>query len=116
MYTSDQLDRYFVHIGWDPAFPAKRGSLEYLSRLMQLQLSSVPFECLSLHYSKTHLLSLDPDDLYRKVVDRGMGGYCMENNTFFAAVLRSLGYALIHGGGRISDATTGRPGDGYQGW
>ncbi len=118
-YTRDQLDRYLTYIGWDAvasSTPEKPGSLEHLTRLMQLQLAAVPFECLSLHYSKSRLLSLDPGDLYTKVVEHGRGGYCMENNTFFATVLRSLGYSLIHAGGRISDATAGRPGGGYQGW
>ena len=40
----------------------------------------------------------------------------MENNTFFSTVLRSLGYSLINAGGRVSDATTGRLGEGYEGW
>ncbi len=116
MYSSEQIDRYLSHIGWDPESPGQPGSLEYLARLMKLHLARVPFECLSLHYSKTHLLSLDPTDLYHKIVDRGMGGYCMETNTFFGTALRALGYSVMSAGGRISDATGGRPGDGYAGW
>ncbi len=115
MYSSDQIARYLSHIGWDPDVREPPGSLEYLTRLIPLHLARVPFECLSLHYSQSHLLSLDPHDLYDKIVNRGRGGYCMETNTFFAAVLRSLGYTLIHAGGRVSDARAGRPGGGYQG-
>jgi arylamine N-acetyltransferase len=76
----------------------------------------VPFENLSLHYSQTHLLSLDPEDLFVKIVDRKRGGYCMENNAFFGAVLRSLGYDLINAGARIADAVVGKTGDGFEGW
>ncbi len=83
---------------------------------MQLHLVAVPFENLWLHYSQSHSLSLDLDVLYDKVVDRTMGGYCTEVNSFFAAILRGLGYTLIHGGGRVSDATAGQPGGGFQAW
>jgi arylamine N-acetyltransferase len=76
----------------------------------------VAFGSLALHYSETHLLSLDPNNLFIKLVERNMGGYCMENNTFFGVVLRSLGYKLINAGARVSDATAGRPGPGYMGW
>ena len=40
----------------------------------------------------------------------------MENNTFFGTVLRSLGYQVYNAGGRVSNATAGRPGGGYVGW
>jgi arylamine N-acetyltransferase len=115
MYSSEQLSRYFQHIGL-PSPSAKPGSLEYLTELVKLQLATVPFENLSLHYSKHRLLSLDTNDLFDKVVGRGRGGYCMENNTFFGAVLRSLGFKLINAGARVSHATAGRPGGGYMGW
>ena len=84
--------------------------------MVKLQLAYVPFGSLGLHYSKTHLLSLDPDDLYQKLIVKRMGGYCMENNTFFGTMLRSLGYKLINAGGRVSEATEGRLGSGYGGW
>jgi len=116
MYTSEQVARYLNRIGWATEFSETPGSLEHLSRLMLLHIAAVPFECLDLHYSTTHALSLNPDHLYEKIVERGRGGYCMETNTLFATVLRTFGYNLIHAGGRISDATSGRPGGGYQGW
>jgi arylamine N-acetyltransferase len=115
MYSPDQLTKYFAHI----SFPeGNHGglSLSYLTALQTRHQAKVPFENLSLHYSKTRLLSLDPLDLYTKIVDRGMGGYCMEINTFFATVLRCLGFTLFSTGGRVSDATTGMPGRGYSGW
>lgn len=120
MYTEDQISKYLDHIGWSRwtsnADTGPPGSLPFLRRLMTLQLATVPFESLTLHYSKFHLLSLDLQDLYHKIVERGMGGYCMENNTFFGAVLRSLGYTVLSAGARVSDATAGRPGGGYKGW
>ncbi len=40
----------------------------------------------------------------------------MENNCFFGTVLRSLGYEIYSAGARISNATSGISGGGYQGW
>ncbi|EGO54175.1 hypothetical protein NEUTE1DRAFT_124490 [Neurospora tetrasperma FGSC 2508] len=108
-YTQDQLDRYFRHIGYSP-----KDAEDDLGRLAMLQLrhmARVPFESLTLHYSQHHRLSLDLEDLFEKIVDKGRGGYCMEVNTFFGAVLRSLGYTLINVGGRV------KAGDReYKGW
>jgi arylamine N-acetyltransferase len=115
MYTSDQLARYLKHVDF-PSVECPKLSLEWLAELQKRQIAKVPFESLSLHYSKHRLLSLDPEDLYQKVVGRGRGGYCMENNTFFGAILRSFGYTLFNAGARVSDATGGRPGGGYMGW
>lgn len=115
MYSPDQLSKYFTHISFREGKHEKL-SLSYLTELLKRHRAKVPFENLSIHYSKTHLLSLDPSDLYTKIVDRGMGGYCMELNIFFGTVLRSLGYTLFYAGGRVSDATAGIPGAGYTGW
>lgn len=106
-YTQDQLDRYFRHIGYSP-----KDAEDDLGRLTMLQLrhmARVPFESLTLHYSKHHRLSLDLEDLFEKIVDKGRGGYCMEVNAFFGAVLRSLGYTLINVGGRVKKGE-------YNGW
>ncbi|KAI9857196.1 MAG: N-terminal acetyltransferase [Trichoglossum hirsutum] len=115
MYSPDQLSKYFTHISFREGKHEKL-SLSYLTELLKRHRAKVPFENLSIHYSKTHLLSLDPSDLYTKIVDRGMGGYCMELNIFFGTVLRSLGYTLFYAGGRVSDTTAGIPGAGYAGW
>ncbi|CAI4216100.1 unnamed protein product [Parascedosporium putredinis] len=91
-------------------------------RLVRHHLAAVPFESLSLHYSPRRTLSVDPEDLFRKIVrppraaldspndeddnaaaaaagvhpdgDR-RGGYCMEVNTLLASVLRGLGYDVL---------------------
>ena len=40
----------------------------------------------------------------------------MENNTFFACVLRSLGFSVLSVGARVSHETTGRHDGGWEGW
>lgn len=114
MFSAEQVTQYLAHISF-PHVSHPPGSLGYLTELQKRHMAKVPFESLSLHYSKFHLLSLDQQDLFQKVVVRGMGGYCMEVNTFFGAMLRSLGFTLFNTGGRVSNVTGGRPGPGYMG-
>ncbi|KAI9838318.1 MAG: hypothetical protein M1819_005586 [Sarea resinae] len=123
-YTPEQLSRYFDHISLPESkrfiSPAHAQSLDqglsFLRTLQKYQVAKVPFENLSLHYTPHHSVSIDPQHVYHKVVDRGWGGYCMENNLFFGTVLRSLGFSLYPVGGRVSFATVGRPGKGFGGW
>jgi len=55
---------------------------------------NVPFENLDIHLGLP--ISLEPADLFTKIVTRKRGGYCYEVNTFFALILRALGFQL-HG-------------------
>lgn len=110
MYTEDQLQQYFRHIGFAPG-KYKNGSLDLLAALQRHHLARVPFENVSLHYSTHRLLSLDLQDLFDKIVHNSRGGYCMELNAFLGAVLRSLGFTLISAGARVKTA-----GSGYTGW
>ena len=119
-YTSEQVDRYLSHINFTGRriYPgdAKRASgLSYLTALQKHQMAKVPFENLSLHYSKEHHLSLEPQDLYHKVVERGHGGYCMENNCFFGTILRSLGFQIYSAGARVYNSDDSSN-DSYSGW
>jgi N-hydroxyarylamine O-acetyltransferase len=46
-------------------------------------------------------ISLALDDLQRKFLDEGRGGYCFEHNTLFASALRDLGFAPVTLLGRV---------------
>ena len=77
-------------------------ALGHLDLLIKLHLINIPFENLSLHYSQNRTISLHPSILYGKIIkSKGRGGYCMENNTIFACLLRSLGYEIYSTGARI---------------
>ena len=113
VYTKDQLSKFYDRIklptsvreritspGWSPDC----GTLQTL----QLHtVCSVPFECLSLHYSKDKKVTIDANYLYKKIVedDNGRGGYCMENNNLFGTVLRSIGYTAYPVGARVNSDT-----------
>jgi len=108
-YSAEKLAQYFAHISFDQE-KHSAGTLDYLAALQRAHLARVPFESVSLHYSKTRLLSLDLDDLFDKIVGRSRGGYCMEVNGFFGAVLRGLGFDVLSAGARV------RGTDRFGGW
>lgn len=122
-YNPDQIRAYLQRLSpssnltWLLDSPREpQDDLHHLSVLQKLQLAAVPFENLGLHYSAQRNISLDVDDLYEKIVTRRRGGYCMENNGFFDAVLRGLGFTVYGAGARVSDAMNGGSGGGYSGW
>ena len=137
-YTASQINSIFTHIRFFAHEPfvtssgaidlsslvsppyieipfASRDLLDFLTTLQQHCLVAIPFENVSLHYSPTHSISLDPSYLFHKIVQRGRGGYCMENNTFLLTLLRSLGIPSYAVGARVSKAADG-VGEGYGGW
>jgi arylamine N-acetyltransferase len=107
-FDANQIDRYLSRIGLEPSAHkqdasalAPEDALEYLKLLMKAHLVKVPFENLSLHYSRSGI-SLDPSDLFRKIVETsGRGGYCMENTFEFSVLLTSLGFNLYTAAGRV---------------
>lgn len=121
-YSGEQIRAYLQHLSpssklaWLQEPRAAADDLHHLTVLQKFQLATVPFENLSLHYSPDHDVSLDTEQLYEKFLTRGRGGYCMENNTFFNAVLRGLKFSVYSTGARVSDATTSISGGGYGGW
>lgn len=104
IYSEDQIAAYFSHVSFPTTKYGDTKDLSYLTTLQRHQLAHVPFENLSLHYSSHRTLSLDKDDLFVKFVPTNRGGYCMENNLFFATVLRTLGFEVIATGARVGSS------------
>lgn len=85
-------------------------SAAYLRRLQPAHLRSVPFESLSIHLGEP--IVLDEDLLYDKIVNRGRGGFCYEQNGLFAALLTALGYDVsLHAAAVQMGPTLGPPFD-----
>jgi N-hydroxyarylamine O-acetyltransferase len=80
---------YLARIG--AARPAAPTSAA-LAALNRAHVQSVPFEDYDIHTGVA--ISLDPDAVERKIVDRHRGGYCYELNGLFGALLRELGFAV----------------------
>lgn len=118
-FTKAQLTKYFDHV----QLPLKyRGddvprNLALLTALHVHQITAVPYENLSLHYSQHKTVDLNPHVLYTKFVENGRnrGGYCMEGSLFFLHIIRSLGFAAYPTGVRIRLREDGVPAGDYVG-
>ncbi|NHQ61053.1 arylamine N-acetyltransferase [Chlorobium sp. BLA1] len=77
---------YLARIGFEGVAAADFATLK---RMMLCQLFSVPFENLDVQEGK--VVSLVPEEIYKKIVERRRGGYCYEVNGLFAMALGSLG-------------------------
>lgn len=80
-YSHSQLSAFFDHIRLPPShriFDITSQSLDsvstlrYLALLQKLTLITLPFENLSLHYSESRNVDIDPQVLWDKVVGRGL--------------------------------------------
>ncbi|MEV0902337.1 arylamine N-acetyltransferase [Actinoplanes sp. NPDC049802] len=94
---------YLDRIGAAPA-----ASLHDLHRA---HLTTVPFENLDIH--RDERISLDPDDLFDKIVRRRRGGFCYELNGLFALLLEQLGHTVTRVAARVygDDGRLGPPFD-----
>jgi N-hydroxyarylamine O-acetyltransferase len=103
-----QIDAYFQRIGYDgPRTPTP----DTLRALHRAHLLAVPFENLDIHLKRP--IILDEKRLFDKIVYQGRGGYCYEQNSVFAAVLRALGFRVSLLEARVGARTwdTGTPFD-----
>lgn len=66
-----------------------KADIATLSEMMRCQLFSVPFENLDVQAGKT--VSLVPEEIVDKIIERKRGGYCFEVNGLFAMALEALG-------------------------
>ena len=64
-----------------------------LVALHEKHVTSVPFENLDVQLGCP--VSTRPEDAYKKIVDRGRGGWCYEQNGLFGWVLSELGFDVI---------------------
>lgn len=95
-YTSSQIITYLRHISFPLPLSFDRNA-ETLTLLHRLQITTIPYENLSLHYNRQHNNDIDPQALYDKLVSpRGRGGYCFETATFWQNILRGLGFTAYH--------------------
>ena len=111
-YTPSQIDHYLDYISLPSNYRRNQNlslDVDLLSALQACQLTSIPYENLSLHYSHERTISLDPQHLYTKFTQNGRGGYCMENSLFFNHVLRALGFKAYTAGVRIRLRKDGVP-------
>lgn len=88
--VNDQVQAYLERIGFKGPLD---GSFKTLATLQECHLLKVPYE--NLEILARQPLSLDPQDLFQKIVVRRRGGYCFELNALFGWLLRELGYPVV---------------------
>ena len=109
-------EQYGQYIDSPSTFPK---SAESLATLFRCQITTFPYENLSVHYSATHLVTIKPDALFNKMMGppaNGRGGYCMELSIFFHHMLRGLGFHVYMTGVRNRTRSDSVPNGEYQGW
>jgi N-hydroxyarylamine O-acetyltransferase len=74
-------------------------TIDTLRRLHVAHRETFLFENLTIQTGGT--ISVALDDVERKFLDEGRGGYCFEQNTLFAAVLREAGFQPVVCLGRV---------------
>lgn len=89
MNLNTQIEKYLDRIGFHGSLD---GSAKTLADLQERHLHTVPYENLDILEGRA--LSLDPQELYQKIVIRQRGGYCFETNALFGWLLRELGYTV----------------------
>ncbi|WP_160040653.1 arylamine N-acetyltransferase family protein [Paenibacillus sp. USDA918EY] len=75
-------------------------NLDFLTRLQQRHMFTVPFENLDV-MNKTEI-TLDPDSMFAKIVHNRRGGFCYELNGLFYRLLQELGYEAELLSGRVA--------------
>ena len=87
--TRRRLDAYFERIRYDGD---DRPTLETLRTLQRQHVLNVPFENLDVQLGRP--LTTDPEAALDKIVFRGRGGWCYEQNGLFGWVLSKLGFSV----------------------
>ena len=83
------IKAYMDRIGLDPA--GLEGK-ELLFAMHRAHATHIPFENLDPFFGRA--VSLEPEDLFDKLVTRRRGGYCFEMNGFFCLAARQLGFDI----------------------
>lgn len=90
------LDAYLARVGHEGSL---RADPDTLVALHAAHIAAIPFENLDVRWGLE--ISLDVDRLVAKLVHARRGGYCFEQNGLFAAVLRTIGFAVVPLGARV---------------
>jgi N-hydroxyarylamine O-acetyltransferase len=93
--TAD-IDAYFARLGYDgPAVP----QLRTLQRLHALHAEKIPFENLSPFVGEP--VRLDLESLQDKLLRRGRGGWCFEQNLLLSYMLEAIGFEVTRLAARV---------------
>lgn len=86
MTRSDRLSAYLRRLSLDTAPP---GNAEGLAHVQAAHRQAIGFENLDVRLGRP--IRIDPEAVFDKLVTRGRGGYCFEQNRLFGDMLHALG-------------------------
>ncbi len=95
-------DAYLARIGYEGTL---NPSIETLRGLHRAHVMTVPFENLDVHLGRA--ISLDPADLFQKIIVNRRGGYCFELNGLCALLLEDVGFAVTRLAARVCSGAEG---------
>ena len=90
------LRRYFDRIGFRGD---TRPTVSTLASLLWRHACSVPFENIDVQLGRS--LTIDAESAFEKIVDRGRGGWCYEQNGLFGWVLSEVGFEVTRIAGAV---------------
>ena len=91
-----KLERYFDRIGFRGH---ARPTVSTLASLLRHHACSVPFENIDVLLGRT--LTIGVEDAFEKIVERGRGGWCYEQNGLFGWALAELGFEVMRVAGAV---------------
>lgn len=74
--------------------PKKSPSLAYLNEIISAHQKIISFNNLAVFFNPGQILNLELGALFEKVILKGLGGYCFENNKVFFYLLKDLGFKV----------------------
>lgn len=84
------IDQYLKKIN----LKGKTPTLNFLNEIISAHQKTISFNNLSVFYRPGQILNLRLEALFEKVVLRGEGGYCFENNKVLFYLLKGLGFEV----------------------
>lgn len=95
-FSPSQISQYLDYIRFPTSLREGPRDITFLRTLHALHIASIPYENLSLHYSPSPTVTLDPQSLFAKVIlaGRGRGGYCLELSALYLHLLLGLGFTV----------------------
>ncbi|PFH49728.1 hypothetical protein AMATHDRAFT_4662 [Amanita thiersii Skay4041] len=117
-YSTSQVARYLYRIGFFPAEDATEAAIaagkfpitvENIERIVRLHMCTFPFENIPMHYTSKHMVDVDPQKVFTRLLDEGKGSYCFGQNTVLLGILRGLGYRAYNAAARVNLEQTTTP-------
>ena len=91
-----KLGRYFSRIGYSGD---TRPTVSTLASLLRRHACSIPFENIDVQLGRS--LTIDVEDAFEKIVERGRGGWCYEQNGLFGWALSEVGFEVMRVSGAV---------------